>query len=378
MNVRRTAAIARKECLHVLRDPRSLMLALAIPVMLILLFGYALNLDLDRIPTAVFDASRTPQSRDFLSDLRGSTYFSLNSFHDSPEAAGRELDAGRAVLALTIPADFGKKIAADKTATVQVLADGSDANTARLALNYMEALGLVYGRGVAAEFLERKGGVEPPGAVEMIPRAVYNADLRSKNNLIPGVVVIVLNVIAAMLASVTIAREWELGTMEQLIACPVRGPEIVVGKAIPYFFIGLVDTALAVVMGRYIFDVPLRGSAALVFATSSLFLIGAVFFGLFLSAKFKNQLQANQMALIVGYLPNFLLSGFSFAVANMPLPLQYLTMFVPGRWFLEALRGIYLKGIGLEVLWGHALFLVAFALLWTVRAVRTMKTRLDP
>lgn len=377
MNRRRMQAVARKEFLHVIRDWRSLFLALAIPLVLILLFGYALNLDLNQVPTAVWDQSRTPQSRDFLRFFDGSPYFTLSAHHASYRALEQDLDAGRAMLAVVIPSDFAEDIQADRTARVQVLADGSDANTARLALGYVQGLGMLYTRKLTVDRVRIRGGVTPDPPVELVPRAWYNPALRSQDMIIPGIIAVVMMVIAAMLTSVTVAREWETGTMEQLISTPLRGPELILGKVIPYFAIGYADVAVAVVLGRWLFGVPFRGSAGLLFLVVTLFLTGALFFGLMLSVTLKKQVVANQAALLAGFLPTMLLSGFVFAIENMPVPIQWLTYVVPARYFIALLRGIYLKGIGLEIMVLNALLLFFYAALMVTLSVRRMKLKLE-
>jgi ABC-2 type transport system permease protein len=211
----------------------------------------------------------------------------------------------------------------------------------------------------------------------MRQRAWYNPGLRSQNVLIPGIIALVMIVVAALLTSTTIAKEWEMGTMEQLISTPLRGPELIFGKVAPYFCIGLIDVSLAVLVGKWVFDVPIVGNAGLLFLMSSLFLTGALFFGLTLSIKLKSQVLANQLAIIVGFLPTLILSGFVFAIENMPLPLQFLTYIVPARYFIAILRGIYLKGIGLEILWLDALFLALYALIMMIAAHRNFVFKLE-
>jgi ABC-2 type transport system permease protein len=377
MNSRRLKAVAKKEFIHVLRDWRSLFLALAIPMVLILLFGYALDLDLKNVPTVVWDQSRTPTSREFVSFFDGSPYFSIIDYHDNYRSIQRDLETGHAMIALVIPSDFTKNILTNRDTSVQVMADGSDANTSRLALGYVTALGMIYSQRIKTDRVRRMGGEEMAPPVELVPRAWYNPDLRSRNVIIPGVIAIVMIVIAAMLTSVTVAREWEMGTMEQLISTPIRGPELVFGKVAPYFAIGLADVTTAVILGQWLFKVPLRGSTGLVFLVATLFLTGALFFGLMLSVSLKKQVIANQAAILSGFLPTMLLSGFVFAIENMPLLIQCLTYAVPARYFIALLRGIYLKGIGLEILWLNALLLTIYAMIMVVLTNKRMKLKLE-
>lgn len=377
MKFSRLAAVARKETLHLLRDWRSLTLALAIPLLLILLYGYALTLDLRNVPTAVWDQSRSPESRELLSLFTSSPYFSLKTSRDTYLELQDDLDSGRVMVAVVIPGDFAAKVQAAKPVQIQIIGDGSDANTSRLAMNYASNIGAIYARTVAAEQMLLKGRGKLKQPVDLEQRSWYNPGLRSQNVLIPGIIALVMIVVAALLTSTTIAKEWETGTMEQLISTPLRGPELIFGKVVPYFAIGMIDVAMAVVMGKWVFNVPIVGNTALLFAMSSLFLTGALFFGLMLSIKLKSQVLANQLAIITGFLPTLLLSGFVFAIENMPIPLQGLTYIFPARYFIAILRGIYLKGIGLEILWLNALFLVIYALIMMIVANRKFSFKLE-
>lgn len=375
IKMRRLLAVSRKETIHVLRDWRSLSLAVAIPIILILLFGYALNLDLNNVPTAVWDQSGTPESRELLSLFNGSPYFSVTESLDNYRDIQSALNSGRAMIAVIIPWDFAEKVNANQPVNVQVIADGSDANSARLALAYTNGIAKIYSMKVSSSAASFRSGTPEP--VRLQPRAWYNNDLRSQNSIIPGIIAVVMMVIAAMLTSVTVAREWEMGTMEQLISTPIRGPELVVGKVVPYFVVGMLDVAIAVITGRWLFDVPIRGNAGLMFAMSAIFLSGALFLGLLLSIKLKKQVIANQTALLAGYLPTLLLSGFVFAIYNMPQPIQWITYIVPARYFIVLMRGIFLKGIGLEILWLDALLLILFAAIMIILANKKMKMKLE-
>ena len=376
MNPIRLLAIARKEFIHVLRDWRSLYLAIAIPLLLILLFGYALTLDLSNVPTVVLDRDQSPESRDLISAFAGSPYYSVAAYVDDYATIEELLNKGEVMVAMVIPVGFAEDIIGGREASVQVIADGSDANTARMALNYAIGIGQAYNGRLMADFL----GIDqrewmPP--VVLSSRVWYNQDLRSQNVILPGIVALVMIVIAAMLTSITIAKEWEMGTMEQLISTPVRGPELIFGKVIPYFVIGMVDVIIAVLLGEFLFHVPMRGSWLLLFSVASVFLFGALFFGMTLSVVLKTQVLANQAALIGGFLPTLLLSGFVFAIENMPKVIQIITYLVPARYFIALMRGIYLKGVGLEVMWLNALLLVMYALFMMINANKRLKLQLE-
>ncbi len=377
MKLQRLFAIVTKEFLHVFRDWRSLYLSLCIPVILIMLFGYALTLDLRKVPTVVFDQSKSHQSRELIKLFSGSPYFSMVGYPDSYKDLQLGLERGRAMIAIVIPTDFADKIAGDKNTQIQILADGSDANTSRLAMGYASTIGMIYSSNVMVKKIQSLGRTPPEPPVEMVSRSWYNADLRSQNVIIPGIIAIVMVVIAAMLTSVTIAREWETGTMEQLISTPLKGPELIFGKVIPYFVIGMTDVAIAVTLGKWLFHVPIVGNAGLLFLMAATFLTGALFWGMTLSIVLKSQVLASQIAIVSGYLPTLILSGFVFAIENMPLPIQIITYIVPARYFIAILRGIYLKGIGLEILLIDALLLAVYAGIMIVIANKKFKFKLE-
>lgn len=372
----RVWAVSRKEFLHILRDPRSLGMAIAIPMLLLLLFGYALSLDVDNVPTVIWDQNNSQGSREFISRLQGSHYFSVQGYVTSYPEIEEALDSGAALVAVVIPERFAGRIESGRSAPVQAIVDGSDPNTATIAMGYLDAVAFDYSREVALSEIRRTTGqvVHPP--VDLRVRAWFNADLESKNYIIPGLIAVIMMVIAALLTSLTVAREWEQGTMEQLIATPVKGPELILGKLIPYFAIGMLDVALAVLMGEYLFDVPLRGNVALLFAMAAIFLAGALSLGMVISIVTKGQLLASQLAMVLTFLPSFLLSGFMYAIANMPLGVQFITHLVPARYFVTMLKGIYLKDVGLEVLALEAGLLVLFGIALMLFANARFKKRL--
>lgn len=354
-------AVARKEFIHILRDPRSLGMAIAIPMLLLVLFGYALSLDVDNVPTVVWDQSQSPDSRELISRLQGSRYFSIVDHVSSYRELEQAIDSGKAQVALVIPTEFAGRIESGRTVPVQAIVDGSDPNTATIALGYLDVVTFAYSQNAALKAIRRATGQTVHLPVDLRPRAWFNADLASKNYIIPGLIAVIMMVIAALLTSLTVAREWEQGTMEQLISTPLKGPELIFGKLIPYFAIGMLDVALAVLMGEFLFGVPLRGNVALLFGMAAIFLVGALSLGIVISILTRGQLLASQLAMVLTFLPSFLLSGFMYAIANMPLGVQIITYLVPARYFVTMLKGIYLKGIGLEILVVEAGLLVIFA-----------------
>ncbi|MGQ9918711.1 MAG: ABC transporter permease [Bryobacteraceae bacterium] len=373
MSWRRLHAVFRKELLHVVRDWRSLAMALAVPLLLLLLFGYALTLDVDRVPTVIYDQDGTAESRELAERFRGSKFFSVSGVREGYSEVVRRLDKGQALMAVVIPRGYARALARGETARVQVLVDGSDSNTASIAAGYADALVMAHSMELRNRWLERRGvgRLEPPA--DLRARVLYNNAMESKNFIVPGLIAVILMLIAAMLTSLTIAREWENGTMEQLLATPVRPRELLLGKLGAYFVLGVVDTVIALVAGVGVFGVPMRGSYLVLAAASALFLFGALCWGIFLSTVARTQLLAYQAALITSFLPAFLLSGFVFAIENMPPVVQQITRIVPARYFVTILQGIFLKGVGLEVLWAPAGFLLLYAVV--VFAVASRKLR---
>lgn len=376
MKLQRIKAVAKKEFLHVLRDPRSLGLGIAIPLILLFLFGYALTLDVDRVPLIVWDQSHSEASRDFISRFAGSRYFALQGHADNYRAIERAIDRRDALIALVIPVDFAGRIESGRRAEVQVFVDGSDSNTATFALGYAEAAALSYSRDVAMHEIRRLGGAPSPPLLDVRPRVWFNSDMISKNYIFPGLIAVIMMIITALLTSLTVAREWESGTMEQLISTPLKGPELIIGKLVPYFAIGMLDLLLSVIVGEFIFDIPLRGSLILLFGMSVIFLIGALSLGMLISITTKSQRLASQIAMVTSMLPAFLLSGFIFPIDNMPLPIRAITHIITARYYVVILRGIYLKDVGLNVLAGEAGFLAAFGAVMILLSIRKFRKKI--
>ena len=376
MNMLRIWAITRKEFLHIIRDPRSLGMSVAIPLLLLLLFGYALTLDVDNVPLVVWDQDGSQASRDFVSRFNGSPYFSLQRYVFDYQELERFVDSGRALAALVVPRGFAGKIDSGREASVQLIIDGSDSNTATIAMGYADAVTQNYSQGIALDGIRRMGGTDQALPLDIRPRAWFNADLESKNYIIPGLIAVIMMVIAALLTSLTVAREWERGTMEQLISTPVKGQELILGKLLPYFAIGMLDVLLAVLMGEFLFQVPLRGSVVLLFVMSAIFLVGALSMGMLISVVARSQLVASQVAMVVTFLPAFLLSGFMYMISNMPKAIQLISYLVPARYFVTLLKGIYLKGIGIQILYMDAVFLSVFGVMMYILANVKFKKKL--
>lgn len=376
MSLRRTRAVARKEFLHILRDPRSLAMALALPFLMLLLFGYALSLDVDRVPLVVYDQDQTPQSRDLARQFSGSRYFEVVDRVGSYRPLERSIDSNRALLGLVIPHDYARNLLEGREASVQLLIDGSDSNTASIALGYADALVQAYSSELRNRARDRLGAPKINIPADARIRVWYNSDLVSRNYIVPGLIAVILMIIAALLTSLTIAREWDNGTMEQLLSTPVRPAELVIGKLSAYFALGMTDMLIAVAIGAFVFGVPLKGSILLLIAASCAFLFGALCWGIMISAVARTQLLAYQMSVTSSFLPAFLLSGFIYSIGNMPKVIQVVSYIVPARYFVTILKGIFLKGVGLNVLFWEMTLLVVYAAAVFLLATRRLRQKI--
>jgi ABC-2 type transport system permease protein len=338
----RIKALVHKEFIQIVRDYRSLWMAIAMPVLLLVLFGYALTLDVDNVPLVIWNQDHSSASRDFILNFKNSRYFKIMRYCDNYRQIEEQINTNKALMAMIIPNDFKQ---------VQLIVDGSDSNTASIALGYAQ--------GIVNAYNIRAGHYRSP--VELRPRVWFNETLLSRNFIIPGLIAVIMMIVATLLTSLTVAREWDRGTMEQLISTPVKAGELILGKFIPYFVIGVVDILIAVFMGAFVFHVPFRGHVLEFALFSGVFLTGISFWGIFISVVTKNQFLASQISFITTFLPAFLLSGFAFPIMNMPMAIQVITYIIPARHFVTIAKGIYLKGVGIAVLWPQVLFLMIFA-----------------
>jgi ABC-2 type transport system permease protein len=351
-------------------------MALAVPLLMLVMFGFALSLDVDRIPTLVYDQDGTASSRELVRRFQGSRFFDILGNASGYAEIERGIDRGRILMAVVIPRDYSKQVEGGHDAGVQILLDGSDSNTASIALGYAETVVRNYSLELRSEAQNHKGGGAVTLPVDARLRVWYNSSLESKNYVVPGLIAVVLQIIAALLTSLCIAREWEMGTMEQVLSTPLRPTEMVLGKMLAYFVVGLVDAAVALLTGVFVFDVPFRGSILLLAVSCCVFLFGALCWGIFISAVAKNQLQAYQMGILSSFLPAFLLSGFVYSIETMPRVIQAVTYIVPARYFVTILKGVFLKGVGIGVLWVELAFLAAYGSIVFFLATRKMKQKL--
>ena len=377
MSLRRILAMMRKEVIQIWRDPRSLLIIFAMPLVELVIVGYGVNLDVKHIPLCVYDRDATQTSQDLLKHFQATDYFTIVDVAENYHDVIRQIDWGACRVAVVVPPQFSEELRSRGQAPVQALLDASDSNTASIGMGY--ALGIIqaYSQDIQIEWQQRNGLPPVTPNVTFQPRTWFNEDLESMANIVPGVVAMVMAVVGAFLTSLTIAREWERGTMEQLIATPVTKLEIQIGKLVPYFVIGIMDTALCAGAAVWWFKVPFRGSWTVLFACSALFLIVVLSVGYFFSVTAKSQLGASQMALLVTMLPTFLLSGFIFPIDQMPIVVQWITRILPARYYVSILRSVFLKGAAVRLLAGDMVALGIIAAVLIIQATRAFQKRLE-
>lgn len=376
MNLHRMTAVAMKEIIQILRDSRSLLIVVLMPVTLMLLFGYGVNLDLKGLPVYVYDCDGSQQSQDLLKHFEASRYFKLVRTVDNYAALTRALDDGSAKMGIVIPWDFSRRLSAGGPVQVQALIDATDDNTANVLTGYTQAVVQGYAAQVQSDWLSRRGLSLQTAPVSIQTRTWYNENLESSAFIIPGVLALVMSVIGAFLTSLTIAREWERGTMEQLISTPVSAMEIMLGKLVPYFALGMFDVVVCAVIAIAWFGVPFRGSFTTLMISSALFMVVVLSLGFFISVLAKNQFAASQIALLITFLPAFLLSGFLFSIEQMPVVLQWITRILPARYYVSILKKIFLKGTPVALLYADLIPLAVFATLLALLATRAFHKRL--
>ena len=369
--MKRLGHIIRKEFLELRQDPRLFGIVIIAPIIQLTLLGYAATTDVRNVPLVVVDQDASSESRELVSRFEASPSFDVIEGLSSTDEVDRYLNTGTAWMALVIPAGYGERIRSGQPTTVQVVADGTDANSTNVALGYAGTLVSSYARELASP-----AGQPPAPLVSAEVRVWFNPQLESKDFMIPGILALLLLVVTTNLSSMSIVREKELGTLEQLNVTPIARWELIVGKMLPYAFIGIIDVLLVVLVALLWFEVPLRGSFLLLFVMSVVYLMTTLGLGLFVSTISATQQQAMMTASFFFLIPMVFLSGFVFPIENMPTAIQPFTYLIPLRYFLVILRGIFLKGVGLEVLWPDALALfgwgVAILVLATLRSSKRL------
>jgi ABC-2 type transport system permease protein len=370
--ITRTAAMAHKELLHFLRDYQAIYLALGMPLVLVILFGYAVTFDLEQVPLAVADLDHTPASRRLVQAVNASEAFEIKLHTPDPSRAEALFRGDRVKGVVVIRRGFARDLARDRTARFQLLLDGADGTVARTTVSYAagisqtQTLSLLAAAGLQAEL---------PLSVRV--RTWFNPDMRSAVFIVPGLVAMILATISVLLTALSVAREWERGSMEQLFSTPVGRLSVVLGKLAPYLVIGFTQVLLVLTVGAWLFDVPLRGSFALLSLATLLFLLCVLGQGLLISVVTRNQQVATQVGAVSSMLPSFLLSGMIFPIENMAWPLQKLTYVVPARYMVTCLRGILLQGRGVAELWPDLLGMAVLALIIVTACTARFRRRLD-
>ena len=371
--------IAKKEFIHIRRDPRMMAFIVVMPIMMLILWGFGVNFDLNNIGLAVVDYDRTPASREFLDSLTSGEYFYIVDRYDSVRELDEVLDMRKARVGVVVPAGFQRDLARGETTNIQFLVDGSDGNMANIAYGYVTGASNTY---TLKKFKQRMtdAGLEPPRVmptVQVRNRYWYNPELKSSSFIVSGSIAIIMMMIGAIVTSLTLVNEKESGTIEQLIVSPIKPYQMILGKVLPFVFLSFIALILVLMAAYWAFGLALKGSLFQLLLISLVYLVGVLGIGILVSSLVSDMSSAMILAVVISMLPSVLLSGFVFPIRNMPLPLQWLTYIVPARYFLVVLRGIYLKGIGLEILWTEVLFLVGFALLVFGFASTRFKKRLD-
>lgn len=375
--LQRLIPIIRKEFLHLIRDPRTLLMMFFLPIFMLVLFGYAVSFDVKHIPLAVFDQDRSSISRDFVARFTSSDYFELVENLRSDHDFADRLDSGRIKVIFNIPRDFSRHIMTGEKAAVQVLVDGSDPTWAASALSYINSISQDYYQGLVSVAAARLGLKQIGPPVNLIIRTWYNETLRSLNFFIPGLICIILMMMSATLTSLTIVSEKEQGTMEALVVSPIRKNELMLGKILPYVSVAFLDVLAVTAIGVFWFQVPFKGSLILLAVSSLIFLTGAMGIGVFVSTLAGSSVEAMQTAILATMLPGLMLSGFVFPLESMPWLLQAISLVIPARYFLTILRGIFLKGVGLGSLWGELSLMTALSTFIITATVLRFKKRIE-
>ncbi len=367
----RLKGLIRKESYQIIRDPSSIAIAFVLPIVLLLIFGYGVSLDAEYVPIAVVVEHQTRETSDFVAGLRQSRYFSpvIMTNIQQAEQSLMERDVDGIVW---IRENFGRQMLSTGNAPIGVIVNGVDANQARIIRGYIEGVWINW---LERASIERGGSLHIPVNVEH--RIWFNAQMRSRNFLVPGLIAVIMTLIGALLTAMVVAREWERGTMEALMVTPVNVREIILGKIIPYFVLGMGGMALSVIMAIWLFHVPLRGSFWVLLAGSSLFLLTALAMGLLISVMARTQFVAGQVAIIVTFLPAFILSGFIFEIQSMPKAIQILTHLIAARYFVSILQTVFLAGDVWPIIIYNSLALAIMCLFFFMVVKRRMKKRLE-
>jgi ABC-2 type transport system permease protein len=365
-----------KEFLQLRRDRRMFGLSFMAPVIQLMLLGYAATTDVKEIPMLICDLDQTSRSREFIDQFVNSGYFVVEEETHALGQIDRSIEDGHVWMALVIPTNFSSDLLALRQTKVQLLADGSDANSANISIGYASQIVSKYSRSIMTDVQKRFPQRQTTSRVSPEIRVWYNPDLKSRNFMVPGVLALVLMIITMTLTSLAVVKEKEVGTLEQLMVTPIKPYQLILGKLLPFIIIGALDALLVILVARFWFDVPVRGSVALLLALSGLFVLTTLGLGLFVSTISKTQQQAMMTAQFFFFMPFIYLSGFAFPIENMPQVIQYITYLIPLRYFIVIIRGVFLKGIGIAELWQQVIPLWIFGLAILTLSVLRFRKRL--
>jgi len=366
--MKRFAAFVTKEFYHILRDKRTLVILIGMPTVMIMLFGFAITNELKEARVAFFDHSNDPQTLAIQEKILASPYFSLSGQINSPAGIEDIFRDGQTKLVMVFESDFGQRLEKDGQANIQLIADATDPNTASTVVNYAQAIILDYARNIIPQ--------QSTPLINVQSQMRYNPELNGVYYFVPGLIAILLMLVSAMMTSISIAREKETGTMEVLLASPMKPAQIILAKVVPYVLLSFLDAVLILTLGKFVFGVPILGSLGLLLGVTLLFILLALSLGILISTVSPNQQTALLLSLMGLMLPTILLSGFIFPIENMPLPLQVISNIIPARWFIIAVKSIMLKGSGFLLLWKEILIMFGFILFFIAVSVRKFKIRL--
>lgn len=368
--MKRFIGFIKKEFYHIFRDKRSLFILFGMPIVQVMLFGFAITNEINNVDIAILDHSKDASTQEIIAKISSSKYFSVIEFLDNEASIETAFKKGKIKAVLNFEKDFSKKLVAENLATVQILTDATDPNTANTISNYTSSILQKYQQDINKDVKI---------LYQIVPRTrmVYNPELKSVFMFVPGVMTIILMLVSAMMTSISITREKELGTMEILLVSPLKPLQVIVGKVVPYIFLSVINAVVIILLSIFVFRMPVQGSLLLLGAESILFIVNALSLGILISTISTTQQTAMMVSLMGLMLPVILLSGFIFPISSMPWPLQYLSNIIPAKWFIIILKGIMLKGVGLTYIWKETLILIGMTLFFIALSVKKYKIRLE-
>ena len=372
-------AMARKEFIQIRRDRATIYMVFIFPLMMLILYGFGIRYDVKSVPMAIFDQDRTQTSRQYIERFERSPYFTVQRYAESYSELESGINRGTTRIGVVIPPNFSERLASNREAVVQMLVDGADNNTATIAMSYASAISRTYSTSVVMQQMESvlRNLNLPLPAISAEPRVWFNPDLESVQFIVPGIIAVIMMITGTVLTAVTIVKEKEQGTIEQIVSSPIRKFELMIGKTVPYAVLAYLDFLIIVVASKLMFGIEIKGSILLLLLTAFFYLIGVLGIGILVSTVTQTQISAMFAAIMASMLPSILLSGFIFPIRQMPWALQVLTLVVPARYFIEILRDIYLKGLGLESFWLETLYIMVFGIAMIALAARRFRKKLE-